>query len=312
MKIFVYEHIVATSRPEAPEPLVASLLAEGRAMLNAAVKDCAAIPGAEVRTATTDDETEFRILAQWCDYALIIAPEFDQVLESRARWAVDCGAKLLGPPPDAIALCADKLELGRQWERAGVLTPPTHDFDPGSLTPPVVVKPRDGAGSIETFVIEDQEKLRQFRPARPSVIQPFVGSDNAYSVSFLIGPRQRVALAPCRQDIRLVDGALQYLGGRVLSPNDPVCASIQLLGTMAISAVPNLSGYVGVDVHLDPACVFEINPRLTTSYVGLRRQSRTNLMEMLINVVSGERYEVPQWHAHEWDFDSQGNVELHS
>ena len=46
MRIFVYEYVCATWRPGSETTRAASLLAEGRAMLDAALLDCRAVPGA--------------------------------------------------------------------------------------------------------------------------------------------------------------------------------------------------------------------------------------------------------------------------
>ena len=58
--------------------------------------------------------------------------------------------------------------------------------------------------------------------------------------------------------------------------------------------MPPTVGYVGVDLVLgrepdgSEDVVIEINPRLTTSYVGLRAAARTNLAEAMWQVAQGE------------------------
>ena len=51
----------------------------------------------------------------------------------------------------------------------------------------------------------------------------------------------------------------------------------------AVSLVPGLRGYIGVDMVLteNQGYVIEINPRLTTSYVGLRQVININLAEAI-------------------------------
>lgn len=51
----------------------------------------------------------------------------------------------------------------------------------------------------------------------------------------------------------------------------------------AVGALPGLRGHVGVDLVAAPdrCVVIEVNPRLTTSYVGLRRVLRANLAELV-------------------------------
>jgi predicted ATP-grasp superfamily ATP-dependent carboligase len=62
--------------------------------------------------------------------------------------------------------------------------------------------------------------------------------------------------------------------------------------------MPPCTGYVGVDLILggDPDghedAVIEINPRLTTSYVGLRAVAEQNLAEQMLRVAHGATAEV--------------------
>ena len=55
------------------------------------------------------------------------------------------------------------------------------------------------------------------------------------------------------------------------------------LARRAVSLVPGLMGYIGVDMILtdDECYLIEINPRLTTSYVGLRQVININLAEAI-------------------------------
>ena len=53
--------------------------------------------------------------------------------------------------------------------------------------------------------------------------------------------------------------------------------------------------------------VIEINPRLTTSYVGLRAAARSNLAEAMWHVAQGETQSV-EFGDRPIEFDSSGNV----
>jgi predicted ATP-grasp superfamily ATP-dependent carboligase len=67
------------------------------------------------------------------------------------------------------------------------------------------------------------------------------------------------------------------------------------MGLAAVAALPLSQGYVGVDLVLGQAedgsgdRVIEVNPRLTTSYVGLRALARANLAAAMLAVAAGER-----------------------
>ena len=66
----------------------------------------------------------------------------------------------------------------------------------------------------------------------------------------------------------------------------------------AIECLPPLRGYIGFDLVLGDGdgsgrdVVIEVNPRLTTSYVGLREVSRPNLAGAIIDIALGETAEL--------------------
>lgn len=262
-----------------------------------------------------DEETAFLKEARAADFTMVIAPEFDCILETRCRWVLDEGGRLLGPAPGAVALAADKLSLSKRLLAAGVPTPITAPFTGQAPFPfPVVIKPRDGAGSQETYQIqsESQWPVGQGLPCRPTqvgraspalrfdevIVQPFVPGTPA-SIAFIIGPRQTIALQPAAQHLS-TDGRFHYIGGEIPLP-PPLSTRAERIARRAVDAVPGLLGYVGVDVVLGAAedggddFVIEINPRLTTSYIGLRALADCNLAAMMLAVASGEMTPPPQW-----------------
>jgi predicted ATP-grasp superfamily ATP-dependent carboligase len=92
------------------------------------------------------------------------------------------------------------------------------------------------------------------------------------SASYLVGQGGDVALLGVGwQTVDVVRGRFHYRGGRMPAPR-----GLGLGGPFdAVRAVEGLRGFVGVD-FIDPGdggspIVLEINPRLTTSFVGLRR-----------------------------------------
>ncbi len=72
-------------------------------------------------------------------------------------------------------------------------------------------------------------------------------------------------------------------------------------------------GYVGVDLILgrDPGgnedYVIEVNPRLTTSYVGLRAAAKSNLAEAMVQIAGGDAGPV-EFNDRALEFDAAGNV----
>jgi predicted ATP-grasp superfamily ATP-dependent carboligase len=308
--IFLYEHLTAMGAGAGSEPVSApALLAEGRAMLDAVAEDLGAIPDIRVLTANGSEESKFRELAAQADFSLIIAPESDGILATRCHWVETAGGRLLGPTPAAVQLTADKLALAEHLRGAGIPTPrtwllsdvPAHSF-------PIVCKPRDGAGSLRTYFARSAGEASSLHRNNADLIAQEFIAGFAASVAFLIGPRDCVGLAPCAQHLS-DDGYFRYMGGHAPLPDD-LAARATLLGLRAVNAVEGLRGYVGVDLVLaaDPRgdCIIEINPRLTTSYVGLRRLARFNIAEMMLGVVQGDPLPELRWGTGLIEFTKDG------
>jgi len=291
MKVLIHEWV--TGGGLAGKPLPASWAAEGRGMRQAIARDFRSLAGVDVISTLDErfagdepsaasvligpgeEEAVLARLTSRCEYTMLIAPETGGVLEDRTRLVARAGGTSLGSTPEAVALTADKWRLARHLARQGVRTPRTEWYDSGSglasdFPCPAVVKPGDGAGAVHTYWCE----TRDDGPSGPDlptgmVAQPFCPG-TPMSATFLLGPSGSVALVGVGwQGIEVRQGRFQYLGGRVPAP--PAFAHGEPLA--AVRTVPGLRGIVGVDFVWDEgagtATVIEINPRPTTSYVGL-------------------------------------------
>ena len=88
------------------------------------------------------------------------------------------------------------------------------------------------------------------------------------------------------------------------------------LASRALEPDPGLAGFVGVDLILDDRedganddRVVEINPRLTTSYVGLRALSRDNLAACALRLASGAELPPLVWQDGVVEFTADGRVD---
>jgi tyramine---L-glutamate ligase len=321
-RVFIYEQITAIGLGRDPTSPDHSLATEGRAMLGAITADFAAIPGLQTirfpeGLPEHDHRPIFRQLAQQADWSLIIAPETDGELERLCREVLAVGGRLLGTNPDGIALTADKWKLAEHWNQLGVPTPRTVavsrsesvDAVLKQLRFPVVIKPRDGAGSVSTFLATTlAEAISAIECCRvPMIAQEFV-EGRAASVAFLIAGEDRVPLPAAFQLTTSTDG-FRYSGGSL--PIEPELAGRAVaVGLAAVQGVPGLFGYVGVDVVLGASAdvAIEINPRLTTSYVGLRAMTAMNLAEVLLRVCGGSKVQLT-WNTGRVQFKPNGAVQ---
>jgi hypothetical protein len=286
MWVRVYEHLTATGPDDG-----GSMYREGRAMRDALVADLRLIPGVTV----TDEDAEV---------AIVIAPETDRILEEQVA-AFRRKHEVVASSAEALALTGDKLALFRHWQRHGVPTPFTASAKEWpAARRPVVVKPRDGAGSWATFLVREGNGVE--RPGN-FIAQDFVEGRPA-SVAFLIGPKQTIPLVPAFQRLS-DDGRFHYLGGELPIPADLAERAVTL-GRKAVGCVPGLAGYVGVDFVLGDAgdYAIEINPRLTTSYIGLRALANFNLAAAMLRVFHREPPGKMTWKTGRLTFTAEGQV----
>jgi tyramine---L-glutamate ligase len=144
------------------------------------------------------------------------------------------------------------------------------------------------------------------------ILQEFVPG-RAASVAFLCGPAGNVPLAPVYQ-LLSEDGRFKYLGGELPIPGEMADRAVKL-AQRAVDCVPGLLGYVGVDLVLGDAAdgsrdyAIEINPRLTTSYVGLRALADFNIAVAMLRAANGPRLEPPRWRRGQIRFGPEGAVE---
>jgi predicted ATP-grasp superfamily ATP-dependent carboligase len=317
MRILVHEF--ASGGGLAGRRVPASLGREGAAMRDALVADLAVMrrhrivttvdprfplrapPGVEVVTLPRGSAALLDRLFASADAVWLVAPETDGCLERLASRVEDKGTALLGPGAAAIRRAADKAGLPRRLARQGVPHPKTRVLRVGvdwlaaarEVGYPVVVKPARGAGCQGVCLARDARELRQAvdmagRAAgkRPLLLQRYVPGVAA-SVSLLADGRRAVALTVNAQRMR-ASRPFAYRGGT--TPLDhPLAGRAVEAALGACRALPGLRGYVGVDVVLtrSEAVVIEVNPRLTTSYLGVRRALEGNVAALTLAACAG-------------------------
>ena len=324
MRMLIYEALTGGGQYQGAvrPPLPASWLVEGLAMLGAIAADAGAVPELELvgiwdaqlpwappavgvwRSVDSERAHDAALvdLARQVDVAMLIAPEANGQLVRISSMVRDVGCPLLGPTAEVMAWASDKQLAFEHLRRHGVRVP--YGFvvplgtrvARGEVRLPCVVKPRDGAGSDGVRLLNDDADWESFFPCgRDMRVEAYFQGTPA-SVAVLSGPAGSVILAPCLQQLAS-DGTFAYLGGSVLDDADLIARARGLADTV-LPLLRGGTGFAGLDLVLGRATdgrddvVIEVNPRLTTSYLGLRKSTDSNLVHVMLDVFQGRQASV--------------------
>lgn len=311
MRIFVGEYVCGGGLArQSLDSIPKSLRMEGEAMLRAIVSDLSEVaetvvpldPRFEIETQasrTINADPDQPLWAQWvaaaaeCDSALIVAPESDGILAKGVAMLRAGGVDVIAGSGDFLRVASDKVRTAKVMLAAGVAHPISMSLSDRRFERELedsdryVVKPRDGCGTqeIRTFdsfdearaELTDEMILQNWMPGRPVSIA-------------MVASGQLQTFLPAVSQV-LDEQSLEYAGG--CGPlQDDIQRRATALASRAIAAMPpTVRGFVGLDLLIGDRpsedCVIEINPRLTTSYVGLRQMINGNLAARLFDLESG-------------------------
>ena len=318
VRIFVFEYVtgggfLGRTIPEA-------LAAEGDLMLGALIRDLAAL-GHELITLRDSRLAPSRLAADvWpvhhsrelvpalrralaeCEAGWPIAPESGGELQRLCDAVLSSDRILLGSRPEAVELAASKwLTLFKlaQYDLPVVPTVRGTAVLDGAELPamPWVVKPDDGAGCEDTFLVRDEAQLRNRVRSAPNpdrvIVQSYIDGVDA-SLSLLISEDDTTVLACNRQQLEVRHDAFRF-GGCVVNGLRFDSFAADTLAHVIARAIPGLWGYVGVDFVLTDSGpkLLEINPRLTTSYAGLSQSLGINAAGLVLELLRPDGVRTP-------------------
>jgi predicted ATP-grasp superfamily ATP-dependent carboligase len=304
VRIFVYESV--TGGGLTGEGLPPGLAREADMMVRALLDDLAEIPGIRVLTsrdprlpalagsdviAPAPDEKPLALFERGlaaADAAWPTAPETGGALERLARVTLDRRKVLFGSGPEAVRVTASKYHTFALLRAKGIPVAQTFS-SPGDIPSGSgrwVIKPDDGAGSDDVRSVADWSVARAQLETRAGrlVAQPWLDGD-VQSLSLICAEGHALLLSVNRLHVRCTNGCLSLAGITINAVTDHSGRLAELAESIA-AAIPALWGYVGVDFvqTRDGPIVLEINPRLTTSYCGLRAALGINVASMVLDL----------------------------
>lgn len=290
----------------------AAIAAEGLMMVEALAADAAKDPGLELAVLVEDgrgcalpvgvrrlpvppgDEVAALVAAaaREAEWTLVVAPESEGILCERVRIVRSAGGRVLAPSAAVLALATDKQATIDALAGRGLPVPAGRSLAGGEAIPagfrlPAVRKARSGCGCEELVIVRTRHSPPAVVPTRLEAL----AEGTPVGVSVLCGPRATIALPVMQQEFSGSE-SLSFRGGRPLT-NDTAAARATDLALRAAAAVGADAGWLGIDMILGPRPdgrgdrILEINPRLTTSFVGQARLFASSLVRAMIEAASG-------------------------
>ena len=304
MKILIFEYI--TGGGLSAQALPDSLCREGALMLQTLVKELIGQPSIELvitldkrcldliepkpnlEIITIDKPLNFMdflpALIAKVDAVWPIAPETDACLTNIARLIRQQNKLALISSDEALQQCSDKLLTAQVLCQQQIPTVPTQLLSNKLPEGLQVIKPRDGCGCQATMIIDQPHNLPKDK--HHYISQTYIAGIST-SLSALFKNGQVWLVCRNQQQIEIVDHQFSLKGCLVNIGHDQ---HYQRLLEQLATALPGLWGYIGIDLleTASETLVLEINPRLTSSYVGIAQATGINVAQQVLALLNGE------------------------
>lgn len=248
-------------------------------------------------------------LSEAVDAVYITAPESGQTLQKLVELVETSGGLSLNSQISAIKKASNKMTIYEILKKRRLMVPETvmislrekvehirHAIK--ELGFPLVFKPIDGVGCCGLSVVKDESHMVAAvkKIAKESLSEHFIAQKLiegvSVSASVISTGQKALSITLNKQTVTLASPyeKSSYNGGIV--PFNHVLEKEALKAAqMAVESINRLRGYVGVDMVLtsNGPVVMEVNPRLTTSYIGLRKAVNFNPAQVIIDAVLRRR-----------------------
>jgi predicted ATP-grasp superfamily ATP-dependent carboligase len=246
-----------------------------------------------------------RFVDSGADLALIIAPEIDGILQQAITSFQANRVPTLNCSGAFLSRTCDKWLTALNLENSGVAHPSTQlasDWSGSTKqsSEQVCLKARLGAGCEGMWIGSCEDlilKIDSLSNPTSWIVQSWL-EGTAFSCSAIVDRQGNATWLPlatqCFEILSLGKSQmLRYQGGMIVDPSSgpprPDELLTDLLSTLC-SANGEALGWVGVDLLLQPNgrwVVIEVNPRLTTSILGLSQAAPYNLAESMVEAYTG-------------------------
>jgi predicted ATP-grasp superfamily ATP-dependent carboligase len=262
----------------------------------------------ETQLVTTDRSLSYVIesVSKPLDAIMVIAPELSGILYNLRKLAEQLGIPLLDSSSNATRILSNKVQTEDILKKRGISVPETviceisDDLEyikekVEEIGYPLIFKPVDGVGcgglslvTQEKQISESILNIKQNSTQNRFMVQKYIEGAPA-SINCISDGKHALPVSFNAQFVTfdsLIGGQSEYEGGFT-----PFHHELEEKAEKAIiqfpEHFPGLLGYFGVDLIFTEDEVFfiEINPRITTSYIGARAAIQENIMNIVIKAV---------------------------
>jgi tyramine---L-glutamate ligase len=327
LKLLVYEHVSARGLSDKLQPsvlcegfgMLRTLVADAKAaghnvttvLDNRILQLKPLLEADHVLTVHSPEDTAntLQVAAAKADATLIIAPETNGTLQNLVERIERSSTISLNCSANAIEQVSDKTRLQQQAKKIGLPTLETIVFnikaDAEDIAQvvkerigfPAVLKPTDTVG-CEALSIANNEKQAKAAAAKIAkhtsnrlMAQKLIQGTPA-SVTLISNGTEAQPITLNKQNVSLKtpNQTSSYNGGTT-PLNHKLESAAFAAAKQLVESVNGMKGYIGVDLVLteNEPVIIELNPRLTTSYIGIRKIVKTNLVQAIIDATVKHR-----------------------
>ena len=232
---------------------------------------------------------------QESDAVWVIAPETGNVLYELSCMAVEQDCLLIGCAPEAVKLTSSKSGTLQHLVNSQIpCVPVLSDINAVvESNNGWVIKPDDGVGGEGCYFFNNLKAAKTHISRldhKNFIVQEYVPGTPA-SISMLCHAGRSVLLS-CNEQLFEFKNGRGELTGIIVNGLQQYVKSFTEIANMVGSAINGLEGYVGIDLVISDTGpqVLEVNPRLTTTYAGLRQSLGINPAAMILEVLQNGRF----------------------
>lgn len=227
------------------------------------------------------------------DCMLIIAPETKNMLAKFVEIVENKKVNLANSSSSFTSITSDKHAFLKLASNHNLPTPKTFKVESinelssfaDELGYPFVVKPERGAGAYKARIVKNEQEVKKvteiFNEDEIIIAQEYI-QGKSISVSLMVSQGEIVPISVNLQSMYAINDKFEYRGGIVPLLNYEKAKEI---ARTACEIISGAKGYIGLDLIAkdeEEFVLMELNPRITTSYVGLSMLNGTNMGKAIL------------------------------